>query len=101
MPPATPSTAVAAPPRDGSLLLEAGRVLADQFEVVRHLGRGGMGVVYEVINRLTGERLALKTILPIHLSHRNAVERFVREITTAPQLQHPNVVAVYGLGQHA
>ena len=58
-----------------------------------------MGIVYEVKDRLTGDRLALKTILPVHLSNPRAVERFTREINTARQLRHPNIVAVYDVGR--
>ncbi len=58
-----------------------------------------MGVVYEALNRLTGERVALKTILPQHVANPKAAERFVREIQAARCLRHPGIVAIHDVGQ--
>lgn len=76
-----------------------GEVIADQFDVKRVIGRGGMGLVYEVGDRITQQRLALKTILPSVLANEKAVKRFVQEVNTARRLRHPNIVAVYDVGQ--
>ena len=86
---------------DTAPLLRAGQVIGGQFEVVRVLGRGGMGVVYESTNRLTSERVALKTILPFHLANPKAVQRFIEEIHAARRLRHPSIVAVFDVGQQA
>jgi serine/threonine protein kinase len=65
------------------------------YEIVRELGRGGMGVVYLVNNRLTG-RLEVLKIIGRHLIERPGVgERFLREIRSAAKLQHPNIVTAY------
>ena len=63
------------------------------------LGRGGMGMVYEVHDRITKQRLALKAILPSILSKPKAVDRFVQEVNTARRLRHPGIVAVYDVRQ--
>lgn len=68
-------------------LLEAGQVIAGQFEVVRLLGRGGMGVVYEARDRVTGGRLALKTLLPAYARNRKAVDRFLAEVKASRSLK--------------
>ena len=80
-------------------LLQPGEVVATHFEIVRVLGRGGMGVVYEVKSLLTGDRLAMKTILPVHLSNERAVQRFLEEIRTMRRLSHPNIAAVFDVGE--
>jgi serine/threonine protein kinase len=65
------------------------------YEVVRELGRGGMGVVYLVKNRLMG-RLEVLKIIGRHLVERpGVVDRFLREIRSAAKLQHPNIVTAY------
>jgi serine/threonine-protein kinase len=68
--------------------------LPPEFQLVRSLGRGGMGVVY-LVKRDTGfgeEELALKTILPEHLGNQSAIERFVKEVETLKGLRHEHIV---------
>ena len=68
------------------------------FQIVREIGRGGMGVVYEAIELALGRRSALKVLL----SHRGptaAVERFHREACAAAGLHHANIVPVFGVGE--
>jgi serine/threonine protein kinase len=65
------------------------------YEIVRELGRGGMGVVYLVKNRLMG-RLEVLKVIGRHLVERpGVVDRFLREIRSAAKLQHPNIVTAY------
>lgn len=70
------------------------------FEVIRLLGHGGMGAVYEVRNVLTERRLALKVILHAHLADPEARARFLREVRIAAGLDHPNVVRVFEPALH-
>jgi serine/threonine protein kinase len=67
-----------------------------EFVLVREIGRGGMGVVYEAMQESLGRRVALK-VLPGG-AHVNAtyLERFRREARAAAKLQHANIVAVHG-----
>ncbi len=78
--------------------LKPGDVFAGRYEVLRIVGHGGMGVVYEARCRETGLRVALKTILPRHLTNPRAAERFLREMDIARQLRHPNIAAVLDAG---
>jgi serine/threonine protein kinase len=65
------------------------------YEVIRELGRGGMGVVYLVRNRLMGRHEVLK-VMGRHLVERPEVgERFLREIRAVASLRHPNIVAAH------
>jgi serine/threonine protein kinase len=71
--------------------------LADHpdYEVVRELGRGGMGVVYLVRNKLMG-RLEVLKVVGGHLVERPGVrDRFLREVQSAAKLQHKNIVTAY------
>src|SRR5262245_2121235 len=67
----------------------AARRLADRFEVRRPLGRGGMGVVYEALDRERGVRVALKTLQ--HVSA-DGILRFKTEFRALQGVHHPNVV---------
>jgi serine/threonine protein kinase len=65
------------------------------WEVIRELGRGGMGVVYVAKNKLTG-RLEVLKVVGRHLIERPGVaDRFLREIQSAARLQHVNIVTAY------
>lgn len=72
-----------------------GDCIAGQFEIVRILGKGGMGVVYEVIDRLTRQHLALKQIRFELAKNQRVCEYFLQEVAVARRLRHPNIVAVY------
>ncbi len=71
--------------------------LADHsdYQVVRELGRGGMGVVYLARNRLLGRDEVLKVMGRHVIGRPGVLERFVREIQAVAQLRHPNIVAAY------
>src|SRR5947209_9054859 len=76
----------------------AGRRIGE-FEVVRELGRGGMGVVYEAVQTSLNRRVALKVLGPgLGLTPR-AVDRFRREAAAAAKLHHTNIVPVYATGE--
>lgn len=65
-----------------------------RFEVVRCLGRGGMGKVFEARDRVHGARLALKLL---HDAQADAVARLRREFRALSHVSHPNLVAMYEL----
>jgi eukaryotic-like serine/threonine-protein kinase len=71
----------------------------DGFRIVREIGRGGMGIVYEAVDEVLGRRVALK-VLPdnAHVGVRQ-IERFKREAKAAAKLHHTNIVPVFGVGQ--
>jgi eukaryotic-like serine/threonine-protein kinase len=68
------------------------------FEVLASLGQGGMGAVYHVRNRITGDMRALKVILPELAASPEFVDRFVREMRLAMAVEHPNLVRVFEPG---
>ena len=67
----------------------------DNYEVLRELGRGGMGVVYLARNRLLGREEVLKVVSGDLVDRSIVRERFLREIRNAAQLHHPNIVTAY------
>ena len=66
-----------------------------RYEIRRQVGRGGMGVVYEALDRETGEVVALKMIRPEIAADNVAMERFKNELRLARRITHKNVCRVH------
>ncbi len=69
------------------------------YRVIREVGRGGMGVVYEAEQVSLGRRVALKILPGVVAKDRKALERFRREARAAARLHHTNIVPVFEVGQ--
>jgi serine/threonine protein kinase/Flp pilus assembly protein TadD len=70
-----------------------------EYRIVREIGRGGMGVVYEAEQESLGRRVALKVLPPGSLEDIRQVQRFRREARAAARLHHTNIVPVFGVGE--
>jgi tetratricopeptide (TPR) repeat protein len=69
------------------------------FQLIRQIGRGGMGVVFEAVQKSLGRRVALKVLPSSLLSSDEQLRRFEHEARTAAALHHTNIVPVFGVGQ--
>lgn len=70
------------------------------YRIIREVGRGGMGVVYEAEQVSLGRHVALK-VLPTHFwTSETQRGRFQREARAAARLHHTNIVPVFGVGEH-
>jgi serine/threonine protein kinase/WD40 repeat protein len=85
----------------GARMTQGGRVperLGD-YRIVREIGRGGMGVVYEAEQEALGRRVALK-VLPLQVCGDPVyLQRFRREARSAARLHHTNIVPVFDVGE--
>jgi tRNA A-37 threonylcarbamoyl transferase component Bud32 len=70
-----------------------------RYRIVRLLGRGGMGIVYEAEHLVMGRPVAIKVIHRAYTASSTAVERFRREVRAAARLQHPNIVTAHDADQ--
>lgn len=73
---------------------------APGYELVKILGRGGMGCVMLAHEQATGRAVAIKTLLPEVAVSEQAMRRFMREIEVAAALQHPHIVSYVTHGEH-
>jgi len=69
------------------------------FRILRRVGQGGMGVVYEAIQESLGRHVALKLLPAEALLDPKKLERFRREAKSAAKLHHTNIVPVFGTGE--
>jgi eukaryotic-like serine/threonine-protein kinase len=82
-----------------STALRPGMVVGGKFVLLRRLGEGGVGVVFEAEDTWIGRRVAIK-VLHAHLADRTDVAaRFRREARATAMIHHPNIVSVYEVGQ--
>jgi WD40 repeat protein len=70
------------------------------YRILREIGRGGMGVVYEAEQLSLGRHVALKVLPQKRLVDNQTKRRFEREAKVAAKLHHTNIVPVYGVGEH-
>src|SRR5262245_58826722 len=68
------------------------------YQLVREIGRGGMGIVYEARQLSLNRRVALKVLPFAAALDPRALARFQQESLAAAQLDHPHIVPVYGVG---
>jgi tetratricopeptide (TPR) repeat protein len=100
---ATQTSWQSASPSDSGDLLHAGQAFGSRYHIIKLLGVGGMGAVYQAWDDELGVAVAIKTIRPgagtDPTSAHDAERRFKRELVLARQITHPNVVRIHDLGE--
>ena len=76
----------------------AGKTLG-HYLILRFIGKGGMGIVYETFDPTLQRKLAIKILLPELLHNPGFVQRFKREAVTAASLKHCNIVTIHEVGE--
>ncbi|MGW2251299.1 serine/threonine-protein kinase [Kitasatospora sp. NPDC001660] len=77
--------------------MQVGDVLDGRYRLLRELGRGGFGVVWEAYDSRVGRPVAVKTVA--HRGNQDGVRRFLREAGATGAFMHPNIVVIHDLGE--
>jgi eukaryotic-like serine/threonine-protein kinase len=78
-----------------------GSVLEQRYEIVRKIGQGGMGAVYEATHKLIGKRVAVKVLLDKYAQKDQIVARLEQEARLASSIGHANIIDITDFGQTA
>ncbi|HKB35372.1 MAG TPA: serine/threonine-protein kinase, partial [Gemmataceae bacterium] len=86
---------------DGGTMVAEGRKRErlGEYRLLREVGRGGMGIVYEALQESVGRHVALKVLSSHAVADPSYLERFRREVRAAGRLHHTNIVPVFGTGE--
>jgi tRNA A-37 threonylcarbamoyl transferase component Bud32 len=76
-----------------------GELIADRYELVELIGKGGMSSVFKAHDRMLDRTVAIKVLHPHYTDDEEYVERFRREARAVAQLSHPNIVTVIDRGE--
>ncbi|MBI3669651.1 MAG: tetratricopeptide repeat protein [Acidobacteria bacterium] len=80
-------------------VLHPGTLLGNRYEIIRQLGQGGMGAVYQAKDREVDRMVAVKVIRPELAGHPEILQRFKQELILARQVTHRNVIRIFDLGE--
>ncbi len=84
---------------DGSTLFRPPAARLGAYRILREIGRGGMGVVYEAVQEGLDRHVALKVLPAYRTPDEESIRRFRREAGAAARLHHDNIVKIHDLGE--
>ena len=73
--------------------------LEGRYQVLKELGRGGMGIVFQAYDKELKEQVAIKVLSPLLSSDPDALERLKREVSSARRVTHPNVIRIHDISE--
>lgn len=82
-----------------TVFLNISSALENRFQILRELGRGGMGIVYQAHDKQLKEQVAIKVLSPLLSNNSDALERLKREVSAARRITHPNVIKIYDISE--
>ena len=83
---------------DSQPALLTGQVVG-HYQIIRPLGKGGMGEVYLASDAKLGRKVALKLLPAEFTGHKERLRRFIQEAKTASSLNHPNIITIHEIGE--
>ena len=79
-------------------MIKIGDIIDNRYNVLSHLGTGGMAVVFECTDLFTGKDVAIKILREEILDQKDMVTNFAKEVKSSISMSHPNIVEIYGDG---
>jgi eukaryotic-like serine/threonine-protein kinase len=73
--------------------------LESRYQVLKELGRGGMGIVFQAHDKQLNEQVAIKVLSPLLSHDGDALERLKREVSAARRVTHPNVIRIHDISE--
>ncbi|HSP06807.1 MAG TPA: serine/threonine-protein kinase, partial [Acidobacteriota bacterium] len=73
--------------------------LEGRYQILKELGRGGMGIVFQAYDKQLNEQVAIKILSPLLSSDNDALERLKREVSAARRITHPNVIRIHDISE--
>ena len=74
-------------------------VLESRYQVLKELGRGGMGIVFQAHDKQLNEQVAIKILSPLLSTDKDALQRLQREVSSARRVTHPNVIRIHDISE--
>ncbi len=79
--------------------LNIASVLESRYQVLKELGRGGMGIVFQAHDKQLNEQVAIKILSPLLSNDPEALERLKREVSAARRVTHGNVIRIHDISE--
>ena len=73
--------------------------LEGRYQILKELGRGGMGIVFQAYDKQLNEQVAIKILSPMLSNNSEALERMKREVSAARRITHPNVIRIHDISE--
>lgn len=73
--------------------------LEGRYQILKELGRGGMGIVYQAHDKQLNDQVAIKILSPLLINDTEALERMKREVSAARRITHPNVIRIHDIAE--
>ena len=73
--------------------------LEGRYQILKELGRGGMGIVFQAHDKQLKEQVAIKILSPLLSNDDQALERLKREVSAARRITHPNVIRIHDISE--
>ncbi|HSP06806.1 MAG TPA: serine/threonine-protein kinase [Acidobacteriota bacterium] len=73
--------------------------LEGRYQILKELGRGGMGIVFQAYDKQLNEQVAIKILSPMLSTNTDALERMKREVSAARRITHPNVIRIHDISE--
>jgi eukaryotic-like serine/threonine-protein kinase len=82
-----------------TIFLNIATALETRFQLLKEIGRGGMGIVFQAHDKQLKEQVAIKVLSPLLSNNADGLERLKREVSAARRITHPNVIRIHDISE--